>query len=376
MSSDLSVRGVAKQWADGPVLADVDLDVAAGEIVAVLGRSGSGKSTLLRIIAGLEVADAGRVSIGGLDVTALRPADRDVGMVFQHSPLLPHLTVGQNIGFGISRRRRLDGGTADRVGAAAELVGCAHLLDRPPSTLSGGERQRAALARALVRSPKLVLLDEPLSSLDIHDRVELRTALRAALVKSGSTGVHVTHDQSEAFAVGDRIAVIDEGVVQQIGTADDLYDRPASVAVARLVGSPRINLLTSMNGLAGPFRLSSDGADIADGITIGVRPSDLEIVSVDSTASPDVVVAIVESVEIADDRAVVHVAVDGEADGVEDGEAQGEAQGVTQGEAQGEKGRLELIVTTTRQQRPAVGQRIGLAGELRRYLVFDSDGMC
>lgn len=346
MSSDLSVRGVAKQWGDGPVLTDVDLDVAAGEIVAVLGRSGSGKSTLLRIVAGLESADAGSVSIGGADVTGSRPADRDVGMVFQNSPLLPHLTVAQNIGFGISRRRRLDGGAATRVGDAAELVGCQHLLDRPPSTLSGGERQRVALARALVRSPKIVLLDEPLSSLDVHDRVELRTALRAALLESGSTGVHVTHDQSEAFAVGDRVAVIDAGMVQQVGTSDDLYDRPASVAVARLVGSPRINLITSMGLRAGPFTLPA-GTDVADGTTIGVRPADLEIVL---AGSPDSIAALVESVEVADDIAAVHVSITSDA------------------------GRDRLIVTTPRQQRPEVGDKIELAGALHRHLVFSSPG--
>lgn len=348
MSTDLSIRGIAKQWGDGPVLSDVDLDVAAGEIVAVLGRSGSGKSTLLRIVAGLETADAGTVSIGGVDVTAQRPADRDVGMVFQNSPLLPHLTVAQNIGFGISRRRRLDDVATARVGEAAELVGCQHLLDRSPSTLSGGERQRVALARALVRSPKIVLLDEPLSSLDVHDRVELRTALRAALTRSGSTGVHVTHDQSEAFAVGDCVAVIDDGRVQQVGTADDLYDRPASVAVARLVGSPRINLLTVKDGAAGPFTLPGRSGSIADGATVGVRPSDLVIA--EPAGSAGVVSVRVESVEISDDRAVVHVSV---AD---------------------TSNRQELIVTTQRRQRPAVGDEIELVATLDRHLVFDEPG--
>lgn len=346
MSADLSIRGVAKQWADGPVLTAVDLDVTAGEIVAVLGRSGSGKSTLLRIVAGLEVADAGSVSIGGADVTASRPAVRDVGMVFQNSPLLPHLTVAENIGFGISKRRRLDSGATARVADAAELVGCQHLLDRPPSTLSGGERQRVALARALVRSPKIVLLDEPLSSLDVHDRVELRTALRSALLESGSTGVHVTHDQGEAFAVGDRVAVIDDGVVQQVGTADELYDQPTSVAVARLVGSPRINLLTSRGVYAGPFALP-EGIDVADGTTIGVRPAALDVVPV---GTPHSVAAHVDSVEIADDLAVVHVSV------------------------VWETGRDRLIVTTPRQDRPDVGVDIALAGTLRRHLVFDAPG--
>lgn len=342
MSNDVSIRGVSKQWGARPVLAGLDLDVSAGEIVAVLGRSGTGKSTLLRIVAGLEAADAGEIRIGGIDRTTARPGERGVGMVFQHSPLLPHLSVGENIGFGIGRRRRLTGEAAQRVEHAASLVGCRDLVERRPGGLSGGERQRVALARALVRSPDLVLLDEPLSSLDVHDRADLRSVLREALLGSGSTAIHVTHDQSEAFAVADRVAVVESGVVQQVGTADDLYEHPANVTVARLVGSPRINLLVARGGAAGPFVVPGD---VADGQIIGVRPAAFTVVPAQSDGA---VAARVRSVEIADEAAVVRAEVG------------------TGDEA------LAVTITTARNERPTVGDEIGLAREISRHLVFDA----
>jgi ABC-type sugar transport system ATPase subunit len=342
VTNDISIRGVSKQWGARPVLAGLDLDVRAGEIVAVLGRSGTGKSTLLRIIAGLEAPDTGEIRIGGVDLTGTRPGERGVGMVFQHSPLLPHLSVGENIGFGISRRRRLTGDAVQRVERAASLVGCRDLVDRRPDGLSGGERQRVALARALVRTPDVVLLDEPLSSLDVHDRADVRGVLRDALLSSGSTAIHVTHDQAEAFAVADRVAVVDGGTVQQVGTADDLYERPANVTVARLVGSPRINLLVASGGSVGPFVVPGD---VADGQVVGIRPAAFTVVS---PRSDGAVNARVRSVEIADDVAVVRAEI---GTGTES---------------------IVVTLTTGRNERPTTGDEIGLAREVARHLVLES----
>ena len=314
MTSGLRVEGLIRRWDERVVLAGVDLDVAAGEIVAVLGPSGCGKTTLLRIVAGLDVANEGVIRIDGEDVTARPPAGRQVGMVFQHHALLPHLSVAENIGFGLAARRRPAAEVNARVAQAAQLVRCTEHLNRTPTSLSGGERQRVALARALVREPRLVLLDEPLSSLDVHDRARLRTELRTALGASGSTALHVTHDQGEAFAIGDRVAMLAGGVVQQIGTADELYDRPATQVVATFVGSPAMNILTVAHGAApraGPFavELPAECAPLgAQPLVAAIRPNDVRLVG---HATDRAVAAVITAVEVADEVAVVHLDVDG-----------------------------------------------------------------
>ena len=225
------------------MLRGVDLTVGRGELLVVLGPSGAGKSTLLRVVAGLQPATAGRVVIAGRDVTRLRPGRRNVSMVFQSYALFPHLTVAENIAFGLIVRDTPTAVARERARQAAEAVGCGHLLDRRPGQLSGGERQRVALARALVREPDVFLLDEPLSNLDLELRVETRAELKALHERVGATMVHVTHDQTEAMVLGDRIAVLREGRIEQVGTPDEIWRRPATTFVARFVGSPAMNLL-------------------------------------------------------------------------------------------------------------------------------------
>ena len=209
----------------------------------IVGPSGCGKSTLLRCIAGLEAVDAGTISIAGRDVTRVRPGLRNVSMVFQSYALFPHMTVAENIGFGLAVREKPKREVQARVAEASRLVGVAHLLERRPYQLSGGERQRVALARAIVREPDAYLLDEPLSNLDAGARMEMRTELRRLHGTVGATMIHVTHDQVEALTLGDRVAVLDAGTLQQVGTPDEVYRRPRNRFVAGFLGVPRMNFL-------------------------------------------------------------------------------------------------------------------------------------
>ena len=278
-----------------------------GELLAVLGPSGSGKSTLLRIVAGLEDADAGRVRVAGRDVTALAPAARGVAMVFQSFALFPHLTVAENVGFGMAARRTPPAEVRARVGEVARRLGLDGLLARRPSQLSGGERQRVALARALAGRPNVLLLDEPLSNLDAQLRADARAELRRLHAETGATMVYVTHDQAEALSLGDRVGVLRAGALEQLGTPDEVYDRPATRFVAGFVGTPPMNLLEGRvrGGAveAGPLRiplargaLPDEGAEVV----AGVRPEGLR-------PAPGGFEAIVEVAERAGPERIWHV---------------------------------------------------------------------
>jgi multiple sugar transport system ATP-binding protein len=269
---------------DRPAVEKLDLKIDDGEFLVLVGPSGCGKSTSLRMLAGLEDVSSGRILIGGKDVTDTAPKDRDIAMVFQNYALYPHMSVAENMGFalkiaGVPKEER-----AERVREAAKLLDLEQFLDRKPKVLSGGQRQRVAMGRAIVRNPQVFLMDEPLSNLDAKLRVQTRTQIASLTRRLGVTTVYVTHDQVEAMTMGDRVAVLKDGILQQVDTPRGLYDHPANAFVAGFIGSPAMNLLelpvadggVQFGGAVYP--VPRDVLEEAHGgtVTLGVRPEDLE----------------------------------------------------------------------------------------------------
>ena len=279
-AAGVSIRGVDLSYGSNRVLRDVDLEIEPGEFFAFLGPSGCGKTTLLRAIAGFARPDRGRIAVGGADISALPPWKRDVGMVFQSYALWPHMTVRRNVAFGLEERRLPRAEIERRVDAALERVGLSALADRRPAQLSGGQQQRVAVARTIVIEPKVLLLDEPLSNLDAKLRVQVRRELRDLQQRLGITTIFVTHDQEEANTICDRIAVMNDGVVQQVGTPMELYERPVNLFVAGFLGSA--NMLEGRASADGRAFETAGGARIAvpEGTTLGAgarlvfRPQD------------------------------------------------------------------------------------------------------
>jgi multiple sugar transport system ATP-binding protein len=242
--AEIVLDNVSKVFSGGVVAVDgVSLTIGSGEFLVLVGPSGCGKSTLLRMIAGLEEVTGGTISIGERDVTELPPRSRDIAMVFQSYALYPHMTVRQNLGYGLKVRKTPKRDIAERVARAAELLGLDQLLDRRPAALSGGQRQRVAMGRAIVREPKAFLMDEPLSNLDAKLRVSMRAQLAALHGRLATTTIYVTHDQIEAMTLGQRVAVMRDGRIQQVDTPQALYARPANLYVAAFIGSPAMNLV-------------------------------------------------------------------------------------------------------------------------------------
>ena len=249
--SSVAFRGVSKRFGRVEAVRELTLEVADGELMVLVGPSGSGKTTALRMLAGLEAVDDGRIEIDGRVVNGVAPRARDVAMVFQDYALYPQMTVRDNMAFGL-RRRRLPRGEIDRrVTETSETLGLGELLDRRPRELSGGQQQRVALGRALVREPSVLLMDEPLSNLDAALRVQARGEIRRLQREVGTTTVYVTHDQLEALTLGDRIAVMNEGRLEQAGTPEQLYDEPANVFVGGFIGSPPMSFLRWDGALLG-----------------------------------------------------------------------------------------------------------------------------
>jgi multiple sugar transport system ATP-binding protein len=260
---------------------DVDLEITAGEFMVLVGPSGCGKSTLLRMMAGLEEITSGALWIGDREVTNLSPRDRDVAMVFQNYALYPHMTVARNLGYGLRVRKMSKDVIDERVNKVAKLLGLEDLLERRPGALSGGQRQRVAMGRAIVREPAAFLMDEPLSNLDAKLRVGMRAELTRLHKRLNVTTVYVTHDQVEAMTLGQRVAVMRDGFLQQVDTPQDLYHRPRNVFVAAFIGSPSMNLVeaTIENGKAsfGGFEIPLRGEEPPAGtVILGIRPQDFE----------------------------------------------------------------------------------------------------
>jgi multiple sugar transport system ATP-binding protein len=270
-----------------PAVDSLDLEIADGEFLVLVGPSGCGKSTSLRMLAGLEDIDKGSIHIGGRDVTRVPPKDRDIAMVFQNYALYPHMTVAENMGFALKIAGQSKSLIQERVAEAAKILDLEDYLDRRPKALSGGQRQRVAMGRAIVRQPQVFCMDEPLSNLDAKLRVSTRTQIASLQRRLGITTVYVTHDQVEAMTMGDRVAVLKDGILQQVGTPRDMYDAPNNVFVAGFIGSPAMNLLPiELDGDVLHFggsdhrvpRQAADAVGATRSVTVGVRPEDMEAV--------------------------------------------------------------------------------------------------
>jgi multiple sugar transport system ATP-binding protein len=280
----IRLQNVTKVYPNGAkAVDDVSFEITDGEFMVLVGPSGCGKSTLLRVIAGLEAVTDGSVFIGEEDVTNVRPQDRDLAMVFQNYALYPHMTVAANLAFGLKLRHVTKGERDRRVGEVARTLGLDELLDRKPGELSGGQRQRVAMGRAMVREPKAFLMDEPLSNLDAKLRVTMRAELARLHERLGVTTVYVTHDQVEAMTLGHRVAVLRDGVLQQVDTAQRLFREPANLFVAAFIGSPSMNLVEAdlEDGLlrfAGYELRLPDGPRLAERrVIVGIRPTDFQV---------------------------------------------------------------------------------------------------
>ncbi len=304
---DVAFRGATRQYpgSDFRAVDELDLDIEDGEFLVLVGPSGCGKSTSLRMLAGLEPVNSGTVSIGGRDVTDFAPRDRDIAMVFQNYALYPHMSVADNMAFALKIGKVPKDERTERVGRAAKLLDLVDYVGRTPKALSGGQRQRVAMGRALVRKPEVFLMDEPLSNLDAKLRVQTRTEISALQRRLETTTVYVTHDQVEAMTMGDRVAVLDRGTLQQVGSPQELYKTPDNVFVAGFIGSPGMNLIhdapvsgTTANCAGFEIALERDilgriASENSETVTIGLRPEHLTLGS-EGVGIPLIVVGIEE----------------------------------------------------------------------------------
>ena len=306
----VSLKNLRKSFGDVDVIRGIDLEIRDGEFMVFVGQSGCGKSTTLRMIAGLETITSGDLLIDGQRANDLHPADRGAAMVFQSYALYPHMTVAENMGFALKMAGVDKAQRAQQVGRAAEILRMTNLLGRFPKELSGGQRQRVAIGRAIVRKPKVFLFDEPLSNLDAALRVDMRVELSRLHAELGTTMIYVTHDQVEAMTLGDRIAVFNQGAIEQLGAPLELYNRPATEFVAAFIGAPRINLIDHPGANATPAHqklwasLQSPGFAVSN--RIGLRPEHLHLASPDQGVAAQVVLA-----EHLGDSSIIHLRVDG-----------------------------------------------------------------
>ena len=286
--AEVTVTNIIKRYGTVQVMHGVSVDIADGEFVVLVGPSGCGKSTLLRMIAGLEQITAGEVRIGGRVVNNVMPKDRDIAMVFQSYALYPHKTVGENMGFALKIKGAPKAEITEKVGRAASILDLGHLLDRYPKQLSGGQRQRVAMGRAIVRDPQVFLFDEPLSNLDAKLRVAMRVEIKELHQRLGTTIIYVTHDQIEAMTMADKIVVMRDGRVEQLGAPLDLYDRPSNIFVAGFIGSPAMNFLKGkLETIDGRLAFRADGGAAlqlegvagaaGQPVVYGIRPEHIEI---------------------------------------------------------------------------------------------------
>ena len=345
----VSLRGIRKSYGKVDVIKGVDLDVGDGEFIVFVGPSGCGKSTTLRMIAGLETATGGDILIDGVRANDLRPADRGAAMVFQSYALYPHMTVAENMGFALKMAGVGKAERAAQVGKAADILRITELLQRFPKDLSGGQRQRVAIGRSIVRTPKVFLFDEPLSNLDAALRVNMRIELSRLHKELGTTMIYVTHDQVEAMTLGDRIAVFNKGIVEQLGPPMALYNRPANEFVAGFIGAPRINLIPRppASAAAAPHAaLWAALAPLANASVqrMGLRPEHLHLGPAGQGVAAQVALA-----EHLGDSSIIHLRVDGIAE-------------------------LLTAKVGTQHNQVEAGQTVGLLPNATWALAFSADG--
>jgi multiple sugar transport system ATP-binding protein len=393
----IAIRAVTKRYRDGTLaVSDFDLDIVDGELMILVGPSGCGKTTLLRMIAGLEEITTGEISIGGRVVNDLTPKDRDIAMVFQNYALYPHMTVAKNMGFALKRAGVPANEIRRKVQETAALLGISEQLERKPSNLSGGQRQRVAMGRAIVREPQAFLMDEPLSNLDAKLRVQTRAEILRIQRRLRTTTVYVTHDQTEAMTLGDRLAVMRDGVLQQVGAPDDLYNRPRNVFVAGFIGSPAMNFLPGEitgSSLRFPLatiplegalsRLAEPGND--QPVVVGIRPEDFEDAALAGDREGGVrIEALIDVLESTGSDVYAHLALDGhDGDGLRDGLGDGLGEGLGEGVMRalaaatttddGAPTSIDVIARLDSSSRLSDGQQGELWLDTSRIHLFDPD---
>ncbi|ART68732.1 ABC transporter ATP-binding protein [Mycobacterium dioxanotrophicus] len=382
--AEIVLDRVTKSYPDGAggvreAVKELSMTIADGEFIILVGPSGCGKSTTLNMIAGLEEISSGELSIGGERVNEKAPKDRDIAMVFQSYALYPHMTVRQNIAFPLTLAKMKKDEIAAKVEETAKILDLTELLDRKPAQLSGGQRQRVAMGRAIVRSPKAFLMDEPLSNLDAKLRVQMRAEISRLQSRLGTTTVYVTHDQTEAMTLGDRVVVMLAGVVQQIGTPDELYKNPVNLFVAGFIGSPAMNFFPATFtdvGVRLPFgdvTLSPDVHELLarapkpDNIIVGIRPEHLEDASLlDGYARIRALSFTVRAdiVESLGSEKYIHFTIDG-----------GGARAAQLAElvADSGAGENEFVARVSAESRVTAGQQIELAFDTSKLVIFDAD---
>jgi multiple sugar transport system ATP-binding protein len=352
----VTFRGVAKSFGEVSVIEGLDLDIRDQEFMVLVGPSGCGKSTALRMIAGLEEISGGTISIADRVVNDLAPKDRDIAMVFQNYALYPHMTVRENLEFGLKIRKTPKAEIDRLVNEAAEILGITHLLDRKPKQLSGGQRQRVAVGRAIVRKPAVFLFDEPLSNLDAKLRVQMRAEIKKLQNRLQTTTVYVTHDQIEAMTMGSRIAVMKDGKIQQVGTPLEIYERPENLFVANFIGTPPMNFIPTVlrdggSRLEGPnfslpvpasLRKATAGKD-GRRVVVGIRPENMLAPSKETRGETARLTADVEVVEPLGDEIIVH----------------------------GRVGDEVLVYKLDPHDMPEIGQKLEVVVELDRMHLFD-----
>ncbi len=341
----IELKDVRKVYAGGvEAIKGVSLDIQDGEMIVLVGPSGCGKSTLLRMVAGLESISSGEVTIAGKRVNDLEPAERDIAMVFQNYALYPHMTVRQNLAYGLKNRNTSKDEIDRRITEAARALEIEPFLERKPRQLSGGQRQRVAMGRAIVRKPAAFLFDEPLSNLDAKLRVQMRVEIRRLQRSLATTSIYVTHDQMEAMTLADRLVVLNAGRIEQVGTPIELYEKPATTFVATFIGSPSMNLMKLGNG-SGWNVLAGAGLP-QQAVTIGIRPEDLVIASGEMTGQLAAEVQVV-AVELVGAESYVHAAT---ADG------------------------SPIVFRVAGRSGIQIGEKMTLTADPSRFHLFDKDG--